>query len=238
MSEHVMRKVAYTAERMQLDIEGLRDVGVRSAGAKALAATITAWRTEFRINDAVQTDNGEGGNLIVVPESFTPIQPWAYATYKPNKKTGRATWENSYDAFVAGKSINAIAMTGNATTGRALAPSTVVSHVLAALVLGKTVPLKRLFSAVPAEIPTMQQWQQLAEAEKSTGQDPTCDPAQSMWKMTEMLRPIVGDDVVDTISAERTEAQKAVLAPWWPRLKMYAALRKAGFTPAKMNICM
>ena len=52
MSEHVMRKVAYTAERNSLDIQGLRDAGVRSAGAKALAATIAAWRTEFRIIDA------------------------------------------------------------------------------------------------------------------------------------------------------------------------------------------
>ena len=46
----------------------------------------------------------------------------------------------------------------------------------------------------------------------------------------------MGDDVVDTISAERTEAQKVgamVVAP-----EVYAALRKAGFTPAKVNNCV
>ena len=44
--------------------------------------------------------------LIAAPESFTPIQPWAYATYNRTKRQGDDL-ENSYDGFVAGKSIDA-----------------------------------------------------------------------------------------------------------------------------------
>ena len=57
MSEHVMRGRVYG--RAHVIRQRLRNAGVRSAGAKALAAIITAWRIEFRINDAVQTDDCE-----------------------------------------------------------------------------------------------------------------------------------------------------------------------------------
>ena len=49
--------------------------------------------------------------------------------------------------------------------------------------------------------------------------------------MTDLIRPIVGDTLVDTPFKERSGADSELLAQWYDRLKWYMALRRADYEP-------
>ena len=89
--------------------------------------------------------------------------------YKPNKKTGKATWEVSYDRFIKGEHPLTIAMTQK--SGKPIQVATVVGHILDALVQGRDVDLHRLStSELP---PNRSEWQELVRCSVETGIDVT-----------------------------------------------------------------
>ena len=84
--------------------------------------------------------------------------------------------------------------------------------------------------------PTQSEWDQLQQAEATTGIDVTGDPNTSgkngdMFRMTDVLRPIIGDRVADMSSTGRSETEKKEFSVWCDRLKWYMALRRAGYEP-------
>jgi hypothetical protein len=109
--------------------------------------------------------------------------------------------------------------------------NTVVGHILDGLAQGRPVPLSRLAQFLPA--PTKSEWEQLSQAEVTTGMsvvgDPdTCGPDGSKFTMTEFLRPIMGDAFFDTPYADRTDEDKVKFGQWCEKLKWYMALRRVG----------
>ena len=94
-------------------------------------------------------------------QHVTPCKPfqaanlWRFAVYKPNKKTGTASWELSYDQFAKGKPRQTIAMTQ--TSGKPIQLATVVGHIFDGLVQCRLVDLHRLSLADPP--PTKGEWQ-------------------------------------------------------------------------------
>jgi hypothetical protein len=69
-----------------------------------------------------------------------------------------------------------------------------------------------------------------------SGMDPVGMPATSgrggdKFLMTDFLRPIVGDELVDKPFDERTVKDKAELNKWFAALNWYLAFRRTGFEP-------
>ena len=246
MPEHKLVKVAYAAASLRsgkLEREALLGVGIRSGGIDDLEATISDWLNEnldmkASLNRSNSDDDDSNSHqMIISDEIFKPSNPWKYFVYKPQKKTGLASWESSYNRFVSGEHPQTIAMTP--ANGRPIQVATVISHIFEGLVSGRPVDLKRISTLV--SFPTKDIWDKLKEMEVETGMDVTADPKSSgidgnPFKMTDFLIPIMGNAFASKDYSERTEEEKALFSKWCQFLKCYMSLRRIGYIPTFSDI--
>jgi hypothetical protein len=236
----VAKRVAYTcASGCNLDVESLRAAGVRVAGAEGLAAALKSAATELGLARETVSVAGPGGpdaraSARMRLAVFTPSQPWAFALYKPKKKKGcpdePPPWETSWRRFAKGEAPAAIALTQ--PSGRAVQVSTVVGHLLEALVQGRAVDFERLGKCVGLNaFPTELEWRLIDDAVLKTSQDPAGDPASFSQK--ELLRAdaLLGAEAVDTDRELKSDLQRSTEASWYEKIRVYVALRRAGIEP-------
>jgi hypothetical protein len=243
MPEHLMLKVAYAAASLKtgtLEREALLQVGVRSGGIDDLELTVTSWLEETRKNNnsslnrygSTDPNVATSCQMILLEENFKPSKSWDFFVYKPNKKSGLAAWESSYNRFMAGEHIQTIAM--SPVNGRPIQVSTVVSHIFDGLVSGREVNLRRL-NAV-ATFPNKAEWERLEEMEKESGIDVTANPDVSgkdggPFRMTDFLTPVMGPDFASKEFSDRTEEEKTIFNKWCSLLKCYISFRRSGYKP-------
>jgi ATP-dependent DNA helicase RecQ/Werner syndrome ATP-dependent helicase len=237
ISEHILVAIAYATATlppgMKMDSNSLMAAGVRSREIATLASELGKWIDKFRPASTSEKCTVEVPDRKMVLTTIMPKEPWRYAVYKPQKKTGLATWESSYIRFLNGDSPQTIAMSPD--NGRQpIQVSTVVGHILDALAHGRNVDLRRL--APYASLPTAGEWKKLQTAESVTKLDPTADPSSTgnygeKFTLTEFLRPIVGNRIADLKSSDRTEEEKQLFSYWCDRLRWYIAFRRAAFQP-------
>jgi hypothetical protein len=173
MEEHLLVKVAYAAASLQagrkMDKDALIAAGVRSSGIDELTSVLGEWANDSKsgIDD---NDESSSDPMTFQPgHQFQPSNSWRFAVYKPNKKTGKAVWEVSYDRFIKGEHPQTIAITQ--TSGKPIQVATVVGHILDALVQGRAVDLHRLStSELP---PNKKEWEELVRCSVETGLDVT-----------------------------------------------------------------
>ena len=243
MEEHLVVKISYVTASLpngsMIDRDVLHSAGVRSRGLDNLSEALSEWISQTR-----HSNGGAGGNSTVAPSSsgkmvfppgysYTAPCPWNYAAYKPNKKTGLATWESSYNRFTEGEHPAAIAM--NPVSGRAITVNTVIKHILDGLVLGRPVHLGRLADVAPA--PNREEWEMLCKCEDVTAIDVTGDPSTSgadggAFRMTDLLLPVMGNEFAAKDYKDRTEEEKATFGRWCGALNWFLALRRANYTPS------
>lgn len=237
MAEHITHSIAYAVATMhgRVEKEALLAVGVRSKELDSLLLSLHQWTDEVQPAAISPTNASAGTSRInmVLPELFTPKRPWEHAIYKPNKKMGLAYWESSHNRFLAGEHPQAIAMSPE--DGKPIQVATVIGHILEGLVMGRPTPLKRLASVVGSP-PTQDIYNRLVECESLSGMDPVGMPDTSgrggnKFLMTDFLRPIVGEELIDKPFAERTVKEKTELKKWFAALNWYIAFRRTGFEP-------
>lgn len=236
LAEHVMVSIGYTQATMpagmKLDAEALRSVGVRSKEVDSLVRSLSSWvdANQPMIDSKISAEQ----QMVLDANGTQPPKKWEYAVYKPNKKTGLATWEMSYIRFTGGESPQIIAMS-QLDGKQPIQVKTVVGHILEGFVQGRKVDLHRLQEFLAP--PTQTEWEQLQIAESTMGMDVAGDPSTSgrngdKFAMTDLLRPIVGDALADTPFKDRSEAEQLTLSNWFDRLHWYMAFRKVGFVPS------
>lgn len=164
------------------------------------------------------------------------IKSCSTTVYKPQKKTGKATWEVSYDRFVNGEHPQTIAMTQ--TSGKPIQVATVVGHLLQALEQGRAVDIHRL--ATSDTPPTKNEWEELERCSIETGLDVTGDPATSgvdsgRFSMKDFLVPIMGNSFCLKDYTERTPEESAAFSKWCGLLKWYMALKRVNYTPISFS---
>ena len=232
LEEHLLVKIAYATATCEskMNKEALISAGVRSNGIDELTAVLSGWVDE-NANSTVKSEPTDS------PMTFSnaPVKaskPWRYAVYKPNRKTGKAVWEVSYDQFVNGTHPQTIAMTQ--ASGRPIQVATVVGHLLDALEHGRSVDLGRLASSSPP--PTQVEWGQLVKCEVETCINVTEDPATAAggerFTMTAFLLPIMGTEFVSKDYKQRTPEESEKFSKWCKLLKYYLAIRRAGLEPS------
>mmetsp|Transcript_17700 Transcript_17700/g.50678 ORF Transcript_17700/g.50678 Transcript_17700/m.50678 type:complete len:1090 (+) Transcript_17700:41-3310(+) len=239
LAEHLVIKIAYVTASLspgtKIDRAALVGAGVRSRGIEQLVTSLNEWTEET--SKAVESV-GSGADATSAPmvfssdESYTPPSAWQYAVYKPNKKTGLAGWESSYNRFLDCESPLTIAM--SPTNGRPIQVNTVVKHIQDSLLHGRPVPLKKLAAIVPP--PNREEWSELGRCEELTGLNVEGDPATSgtngeVFRLTDYLAPIMGADFVAKDFKERTEEEKAKFNHWCGLLNWYLTLRRSKYQP-------
>lgn len=173
IEEHLLVKIAYATASLRaggrMDKDALVATGVRSSGIDELTSVLDEWAKDAK-SGMDSNDESSCDPMIFQPgQKFQPSNSWRFAVYKPNKKTGKATWEVSYDRFIKGEHPLTIAMTQK--SGKPIQVATVVGHILDALVQGRDVDLHRLStSELP---PNRSEWQELVRCSVETGIDVT-----------------------------------------------------------------
>lgn len=236
MAEHLVYQIAYSTATLPcgqvMEKESLSAAGVGSNGIDELTKVLAEW-TETKKGDSGDTEAHDVRMYFKPGEIVTPSKPWKYAVYRPNKKTGMAAWEASYVRFKKGEHPQTIAITQQ--SGKAIQVSTVIGHLLDALVQGRAVDLHRLASQT--QPPTKEEWDSLTRCELETGMDVTKDPASSgknseKFAIRDFLLPIMGEAFVAKDYKERTPEESEKFSTWCGKMNWYAALRKVGYEPS------
>ena len=242
LAEHVLYSVAYTAQSlpvgMSMTVNDLEQAGARNREIQSLADVINSWLDRYQQHDSSAATSGTLKDpVILLPRGLTtaPNGMWTFSVYKPNKKTGLASWESSYIRFTKGESPTSIAMSPE--TGRALTVTTVLGHVQEAFLQGRPVDLHRLGTYTANSLPTKSEWIQLEDAESEMGMNVAGDPTTSgleggKYTMTDLLRPIMGAEFSEKAYDQRTTEEKQRFGRWCEALKWYQLLRRSGITPA------
>jgi hypothetical protein len=175
MEEHLLFTIAYATASIRaggsrIDKEAIRAAGVRSNGIDELVSVLNEWaaRAQGVLNQNV--GNADCVHMLLKRgETFQPSNSWRFALFKPNKKTGKAAWEVSYNRFVGGEHPQTIAMTQ--AGGKPIQVATVVGHILDALTYGRAVDLHRLSASESP--PSKREWEELVRCSVETGIDVT-----------------------------------------------------------------
>jgi hypothetical protein len=155
--------------------------------------------------------------------------PWPYAhAFSFVEYRCSLTWEATYKSYRRKpRAAEDLARPQNV-------PASVVRlHLFDALLHGRAVHLQHI-GRTP--IPRQQEWLKLRQAERRlhiqvTGDPETAGPHGGPLKLYDLIRPIVGDFLLDMMPGERSEIDRAMLQGWCNRVQWYLALRRAGYTP-------
>ena len=234
LSEHQVLNIAYTAATMTrgyVERDALIAAGVRSGGIDGLVGTINAWIKETR-DQTTDESRDEQDVKMILDDNILPGKMWKYFTYRPNKKTGKASWESSFERFNAGEHPQTIAMTP--TNGRPIQVATVVGHIIEGVTAGRPTNMRKVAAVSPP--PLKSEWQRLESAENQTGMDVTGDPKISgleggAFKMLDFLAPIMGESFTCKNYDERTPQEKEYYTHWCNLLKWYMVLRRIEYKP-------
>ena len=238
LPEHILYSITYAAATLprgiRVDKCALVSAGARARELDSLADILNDWAERYRprSEEAALSQSKTDAAMVFPVGPVKPTLKWAYAVYKPNKKTGLASWESSYQRFENGESPQAIAM--SPANGKPIQVATVVSHIQAGFELGYEVDLHRLASY--SMLPTKGQWVQLEQAEEgkeiNVVGDPTISGADGdTFTLTDLLRPIMGDEFSDTPYQERSEEGREKFSSWCQLAKWYMLLKRTGMTP-------
>lgn len=238
LAEHIIFQIAYTLATMppglKLETNALESIGVRSRDLHTLVKALDEWVDTAQPKVRNPLDDEDGDDAPMVLTEVLPKDSWPHVVLK--KKSTAMVWEQYYVRFNDGESPQSIAANpGGRSGGRPIQVSTVVSHILDALLRGKKVDLRRIEQYLA--VPTRKEWEQLQQAEISTGIDVTGDPNQSgkdggKFLMKDLLRPIVGSAITDTLPTERSDNDQKTYAMWCDKLKLYLCLRRIGYAPS------
>jgi superfamily II DNA helicase RecQ len=243
LAEHLLFAIAYTAQSlpagMTVTVSDLEQTGARNRLIPTLASDINAWLAKYQTSPppamSTSADSDENHEFVLpFPSGQVQATKWAYAVYRPNKKTGVASWESSYLRFSKGESPMAIAMAP--TSGKPLAVTTVIGHIQEAVIQGRSVDLQRLSSFAAAPLPTKSQWYRLEEAETEMQMSVTGDPSTSgvdggAYSMTALLQPIMGKEFTEKPYDQRTDHERQEFNSWCQALQWYQLLKRAGISP-------
>lgn len=233
LAEHLVVSIAYVTatSKVALDEATLVSVGVRVKEKSGLAVKLRMWHEAHKVFEEKESNSQSRSEMVL--HHLVPQSKWRFAVYRPVKKTGKTAWEASYERFNKGESPHAIAM--SQSSGRPIQATTVVGHILDALTHGRGIDNASILGEY-CSAPTKEEWQLLEHAEVAAGIDVCGDPAISgkdgeRFSVKDLIRPMVGDHVLEIPYTDRTEEQKSELNKWYDKAKWYLALKRSSITP-------
>ena len=119
LPEHVMLSVTYAVATYPPGVKVAKSdlvaAGARTRELDSLVDIMNSWIDRYNTAKQPAEETNTSNETDDLPMSFPQSGPveatkWEFAVYKPQKKSGKAKWESSYDRFQAGESPQAIAM--------------------------------------------------------------------------------------------------------------------------------
>jgi len=231
IADHLLLRIAYV---QPCSLEALLAVGARltAAGGSEILQLIVEWKEAHSIGSCSQGGSqpasqsvgsqgaGDSPQCMVLPNG--PYQPTAWKLAVPPKKASPA-WEVSWTRFSRGEHLEVIAM--DQPSGKPIQADSVLKHVLTALEQGKPVDLNQLARSKPP--PNSVQWDQLEKAEAALGKSVVDDEKLNAT----MLLAVFLDGAAKPFQ-DRSDADKAQIAPWFILTAWFIALRRTGFVPS------
>jgi hypothetical protein len=201
----------------------LTQAGVRIKGVEELAALmLTHFPPAAAASAAGGQEGGEDGGAMVLPEGvFAAKKAWMHAVYKVAKNGKLPAWESSYTRFNKGEHPQAIAV--DQESGKAIQSSTVVGHILEALLHARPVDLRRLVETSGALLPTELEWQRLEEAVLGLGLD-----VEKTAMVSQKDIMLAASGRADKAPDSKTAEDRAAEAVWYDRVRWFLFLKRAG----------
>jgi len=213
LSEELIIKIVYSRPTR---LESLHEMGVRIAGAEMIIDIVAAWSKEHKIVEDTESDSGESE-----PISFPPgLQR---STKHTAPMASDAVWAKSLGRFMAGESIERIAME---QPKRPLQPATIAKHILTALDNGHLVDLSRL--AQQFRPPSRKIWKQLSERDIDLD-----DPKVPIKPI--MLSLLPSRFNADLPFQEKSEEQRGVEKELYSAISWYLSVERAGIEVNQSN---
>ena len=164
--------------------------------------------------------------LVDLPER----PPWPYAQYFSFAKS---SWEHTYALYLDRFRTKPTFVAQRISSSRIMPVLTICCHFLDAIIHGKAVDMRHVGLR---PVPTHRHWRQLQNAEYllrlHIPGDPRCSGRQGREvALYDLLRPILGDFLLDVRPLERSMTDNALLLDWTQRVRWYLALRRAGIVP-------
>jgi len=219
------------------DTVDLHAIGVIQGNVDALAMLVKRWVAERKASGVTMDpmdDVDDEASMFKAPESakmvvleYVTPRKWQHAVYKPRGKGKPPAWEVSYCRFAKGERIKAIAMTQE--SNKPIQPSTVVAHLLTALMHGKGLNLKRVVEEGEAKLPNQAEWEQVEHACALAKVDVV---KVENYAKAEVLAHTPASEAVNRPYQERTPEEQALSSRWYEVLKWFDALMRCGLVPA------
>lgn len=235
VAEHVAASIAYSKPTT---VDALRAAGVRIVGAEELATLVATAKQELfpagneELAGATGAGEAEAGGTkraaaMKLPTGLWAPKKWSGAVYKPGKGGAKPPWEVSYDRFMNGEGIQAIAI--QQAKGKPIQATTVASHLLTAIQQGRPVDLRRMATecGTDSPLPDEAAWNKMEQAVAESGSDPQSPD----FKAKDLLRGILGE-AVDKEFGTKSDVEKSQESAWYGRIRWFEALKRGGFVPS------
>ena len=218
----IVHKICYVASRSIMTPRDLMALGLHDEEAANVAGFMSSWHDN---NSGIvpKSAHVSSDDIMVFAEDFVPTK-WPHAEYKPNKKTGKAIWEDRLQMWRDGSSITSV---GAQNEPKAILASTVAGNLLTALELGNHVDLNRLAGECVSPL-SWKDWANLSEAEVKTGIDVREKPIGGM--LQRLVGAIEKMEWIENVDYKTmTAEQKVEYNAWREKVNWYCALKRTGY---------
>lgn len=227
IGDHIAMKLAYSRAKTEEDVAA---AGVRINNTELLVARMLSVSSKYASNSTLESV--EDSPLVVFPTVFQASCAWKHAVLKPMKGSNVPLWKTYSDRHSAGETLAQLAMspTGNKP---AVQTSTVLAHVLTALLFGEKVFLARLATEAEASqansVPTVKDWETIGTSVAMGGMQLAENPNVLEYaNMRNIVGSIVGASIADRESKTRTKEENDLMNSWLSKVRWYLQAQLVG----------
>ncbi|CAE8642286.1 unnamed protein product, partial [Polarella glacialis] len=229
LPDPVAYRIAYSHP---MSVEALRGAGVRIVAEEELLALLRQAKLELFGEDLAKSTPAGGEDADGCSDSpmhlpagpWTPKGKWLNAVYKPNKKTGKAIWEEYYEPWSKGADAGALALKPP-SGGKSVQVGTIFGHVMTALMFGRPADLSKLSQQCDSVPPGKQEWERIEEAFSTFGAEVN---AAEGYQAKQILAVILGE-CVNREPTAKSDADRAQEGRWYNCVRWYEALKRTSF---------
>ena len=158
--------------------------------------------------------------LATSTEPWAPTTKWQFCNKRPGLEGGKPSWEQSYDRWIAGEPLLAVAHNAQ---GKSVKLETVRRHIVEALMQGRGVALGRLADEAGWALPTAREWSTIDDAAAKLGIDPRTPDFRAKPLVSSVAKSLTAPDAPGSTASSPVDMKRCYeCIEWWATLKRVA----------------